>query len=164
MADGMFGGGVSGRRVFCWVGVQRAHSTIVVPMTPAEQSPRSSRLVSAATLGRARAIGGAAVREGAPFRRTEVTQYVQTPGRHVDWWWMNYVMGRLVPTSRRQHMPGPLACRGRSALPERRADSQPRHPWTSHRSGSPFWRRWGCPLSGQCNDRRAGASQYASGL
>ena len=56
MADGMFGGSASGCRVFCWVGVQRAHLTMVVPMTPAEKSPRSPRLVSAATLGRGRAI------------------------------------------------------------------------------------------------------------
>lgn len=77
MPDGTLGGEASGFRLFCFLSVKKVHSTMMVPTRPAEQIPTSSRLVSAANLGRGRADDrrsivsnrvGAAVRQGAPIR------------------------------------------------------------------------------------------------
>jgi len=51
MPEGTLGDEASGFRSFFSLSVKKVHSTIMVPTTLAEASPRSSRLVSAASLG-----------------------------------------------------------------------------------------------------------------
>ena len=50
MPDGTLGAEVSGCSFFCCFRIQKLHPAMVVPTAPAEQSPRSLRLVSAANL------------------------------------------------------------------------------------------------------------------